>query len=268
MKLFARTLPLVILVAFALLLCYRGAFYETGAQYYDGCWQKLHARGNEPTSPQQAASWATCDITANLAVYGAGFLFPGSDVPDEVRTPAIDAVAKSCPTGDPSRAVELIQNTGGPRLVDLFMPASWLIRRVFREFWPSCAAVAAANGFPHLTLRNAQWTWDGPCAPCEAEKQAIIDRDSADQLKYDAFHKELRRYCSEAELSDDVLDAFLAQLSNETPAQAAQEAHCAHAPGAPVPSDDLPSAVPRPRSNGKPFDPDEYLETHRKRLTN
>lgn len=231
----ASTLALVLVSAAALaaFLCYRGTFYQTGAQYYNDCWRKAHAGDKEPNSPEQAAAWATCDDTAEQTIYGAGFVFAGSD--EHSLTPALKAVQKACPTAliDPSYAVDLIQDTGGPRLLENFAPASVLIRRVFTDRWPSCRSVAAANGVPRLVKRDGEWVWEKPCLPCQAEQKAEQDATAAAAAKAAAqdaaFRKAIHKYCSDAEIKGDpFLD--LDVVAGETPAKAAQAAHCANAP--------------------------------------
>jgi hypothetical protein len=40
-------LSVPIITAVAAYLCYRGAFYQAGAQFYSGCWQRMHANGRD-----------------------------------------------------------------------------------------------------------------------------------------------------------------------------------------------------------------------------
>src|SRR5207244_10941414 len=68
----------LIITAVAGWLCYSGAFYQTGAQFYSRCWQRMHVSGREANSPEQAAEWATCDEMAKTAVYRNGFVFAGN----------------------------------------------------------------------------------------------------------------------------------------------------------------------------------------------
>lgn len=226
-------------VSLAVFLCNQGAFYQTGAQYYDTCWQKAHAGDKEANSPQQAAAWATCDDTANEAIYTAGFVFAGDD--EHSITPAFRAVQNACPTAaiDPEYAVGLIQDSGGPRLLDHFVPASVIIRRVFRAKWPTCTSVVAANGLPGLVKRNDEWIWEKPCLPCQAEEKAEQAAKAKDAAKDAAFRLELRKYCSDAEIRNNLILEF-AEVDGDTPVKAAQDAHCKYAPGEPVPNSDLP----------------------------
>jgi hypothetical protein len=172
-------LSVLIITAVAGWLCYRGTFYQTGAQFYASCGQRMHANGHEANSPEQAAQWATCDETAKTAVYRHGFVFGGS--PDYAVTPQLQAVRAACPsmygdvplTGIWALAVQMIQDSGGATLTDEFLPARATIVRVFTAKWPDCARTATANGFPKLVKRKGTWEFDTLCAPCVAEKQAI-----------------------------------------------------------------------------------------------
>jgi len=169
----------LIITAVAGWLCYSGAFYQTGAQFYSRCWQRMQVSGREANSPEQAAQWATCDEMAKTAVYRHGFVFAGKR--DYAVTPQLKAVRAACPSmdGDVPRtgiwalAVQMIQDSGGTTLTDKFLPARAAIVRVFIAKWPNCAKAAKANGFPKLVKRKGSWEFDTECMPCLAEKQAI-----------------------------------------------------------------------------------------------
>jgi len=169
----------LIITAVAGWLCYRGAFYQTGAQFYSRCWQRMHVNGREANSPEQAAEWATCDEMAKTAVYRHGFVFAGNR--EYAVTPQLKAVRAACPSmdGDVPRtgiwalAVQMIQDSGGTTLTDKFLPARAAIVRVFIAKWPNCVKTATANGFPKLVKRKGSWEFDTECKPCIAEKQAM-----------------------------------------------------------------------------------------------
>jgi hypothetical protein len=168
----------LILIGFG--LSYTGLFYQTGAQYYDVCWRKAHANGREPESPEQAARWSKCESTANAALFGAGFVFSGN--PQYATTPQLKALIAACPsnyrdipiTGAWFLAVQLIEDSGGPKLEDKFGPASEPIVRVFQTKWPSCVTVAEQNGFPKIVRQpDGAWAFQSPCIPCKPEQEAI-----------------------------------------------------------------------------------------------
>lgn len=162
---FLRSLAFpALLAALAVLayFCQRGAFYETGAQYYDSCWQHARAWGFDAKSPEQAALWAQCEPLSENAFFQAGYELGSNDpnpehiaydphpkgidlwcpnafadVPND-NTPANDALF--------GLVVKLIQDSGGPTLLDQFEPAHKLILRVLDARWPRCqAAVNAAS---------------------------------------------------------------------------------------------------------------------------
>jgi hypothetical protein len=181
-------LSVLIITAVAGCLCYRGTFYQTGAQFYSSCWQRMHANGREANSPRQAAEWATCDETAKTAVYRHGFVFAGN--PDYAVTPQLKAVRAACPssygdvpvTGIWALAIRMIQDSGGTTLTDKFLPARATIVRVFTAKWPNCAMTATANGFPKLVKRKGTWEFDTECTPCMAEEQAM-KKDNEDTAR-------------------------------------------------------------------------------------
>jgi len=172
-------LSVLIIAAVAVYLCNRGTFYQTGAQFYSTCWQRLHVNGREATSAEQAVQWATCDATAMTAVYRHGFVFAGD--PHYAVTPQLKAVGAACPSlySDVSRAgiwalaVQMIHDSGGPTLTDRFLPARAAVVRVFSARWPRCAATATANGFPKVVQRNGTWDFATECMPCKAESQGM-----------------------------------------------------------------------------------------------
>ncbi len=170
----------LVVILIGLGLCYTGVFYQTGAQYYDTCWRKAHANGHDPDSPEQAARWSKCEATANAALFGAGFVFSGN--PEYATTPQLKALIAACPsnytdipiTGAWFLAVQLIEDSGAPKLEDKFGPASVPIVRVFQRKWPSCASVAAQNGFPKIVRQqDGSWAFESPCLPCKPEEEAI-----------------------------------------------------------------------------------------------
>lgn len=49
-------------------LTYQGFFFQTGSQFYRTCWERANAtEGAQPKSPEQAAEWASCQRTAEVA---------------------------------------------------------------------------------------------------------------------------------------------------------------------------------------------------------
>jgi len=191
-------------------LCYNGAFYQTGAQFYKSCWQKSHANGKEPSSPEQAASWASCESTADNALFGAGFVYAGN--PLYAVTPQLKAVGLACPNGYNQipvggpwiLAVEWIQNDGGPTFADRFSSAEETIVRVFKSRYQNCVSTAAANGFPHRVNRGpAGWEFETPCIPCKAEEEEIarLQKESEDlQRRWPTMTEAERAKAEEAEI--------------------------------------------------------------------
>jgi hypothetical protein len=181
---------ILIALVIGLPLCYFGVFYETGAQFYQSCWEKAHAIDSEPSSPEQAARWAQCERAAEPALFADGFIFAGA--PEYAVTPQLRAIQLACPsrgqiplTGAWYLAVGIIQNSGGPTLSDRFLPASSAIVRAFQSRWPNCAATAAANGFPRMVVTpKGEWEYQTTCLPCKPEDEAI-EKDRQAQREWD-----------------------------------------------------------------------------------
>jgi hypothetical protein len=161
------------------LCCYTGLFYQTGAQYYDVCWKKMHANGKEPDSPELAAKWASCDTTTDDAFHGAGFIFAGN--PIYAVSPQLKAVQRACPNGYSEvpiggmwlEIVQMIQDSGGPSAADKFSNAKTTVLRMLNSKWPNCPSVARENGFPPMAKVNGYWVFSAPCIPCKAEEAAM-----------------------------------------------------------------------------------------------
>jgi hypothetical protein len=180
----AGSLVIIAVIVGFLALGYAGVIYQNGGQYYATCWKKMHAKGAEADSPEQAAEWAKCEDTALAASYGEGFVFGGN--PEFGVTPQLKAVEAACPSawsdfapeGAWQFVVERVQDTGGPTFVDKVAPAKYMVVRVFKARWPKCPATAAAKGFPRIVRKNDEWAWAAECIPCRAEHEAMDKRDA------------------------------------------------------------------------------------------
>jgi hypothetical protein len=142
------------LLAFLLLFgtgiaAYFGAFYTTGSQYYEACWerraQETGFSNAQAKTPGQAVVWASCNPIVLEAFDSAGFVLGSSaeGAPSEAK-----ALAKLCPdrfTEIPididrlyGRVIDIIEKTGGPSFIDRVAPASWLVERSLKARWPRC----------------------------------------------------------------------------------------------------------------------------------
>jgi hypothetical protein len=135
---------------------YKGMFYVTGSQYYEGCWERRAKENKEKSfkeaeadNPTQAALWASCTPIMAESMDKAGFILSSS----AANAPA-DAQALVGACSDrfaempllPERwyrvAVDAIENSGGPTLIDRVAPAGWLIERATKARWPRCIEAA------------------------------------------------------------------------------------------------------------------------------
>jgi hypothetical protein len=185
----------LLVIPIGLALCYSGAFYQTGAEFYGTCWKKAHANGREADSPEQAAQWAACEETANAALYNAGFIYAGN--PEYSVTPQLKAVEAACPSsysdlpigGAWILVVQMTQDAGGPTFLDRISPASSTIVRMFQAKWPNCATTAEQNGFPKVVNRNGVWVFGAPCLPCKAQTEAYEKRQQENRA-FESLSKE------------------------------------------------------------------------------
>jgi len=168
----------VVIVALALAwVIQAGWIYQTGYDWFTSCWTAVNSH-REASSPQEASAWAQCEPVAKRALFNAGFVFAGD--PRYEVTPALQAIVQSCPSsysdlpigGVYLLAVPLIQQNGGPGLVDRFIPPDAMIVRAFKSKWPNCPAARETNGIPKIILKDGDWVFESPCKPCEDERKA------------------------------------------------------------------------------------------------
>lgn len=158
-----------------LLLAQTGILYQTGHQWFESCWTQINEK-RAPATPEEAIAWKQCEPVAEKAIYEAGFIFGGS--PEKAQTAASKAVLDACPSnwtdvpigGIRYLAIRLVEEQGGTRLVDRFIPPEWLVAHVVQTKWPRCADTRAANGYPRIVKRGDTWDFETPCIPCEAER--------------------------------------------------------------------------------------------------
>jgi hypothetical protein len=143
---------------------YNGVFYVTGSQYYNGCWERRakEDKNAKADNPSQPALWAGCTYIMLGSMDDAGFIIASSA--DEADADA-KALASVCPDAykdfPPSPedwyrvAVDAIEKTGGPTLIDRVAPAGWLIERAMKARWPRCidAANKVRKGMSPVTQR-------------------------------------------------------------------------------------------------------------------
>ena len=134
----------------------QGAFYVTGSQFYEACWQR-HAKEKkeggfkdvEADNPSQAALWARCTPLVAETMDKIGFAIGDSrpNASAEAR-----ALAPDCPNAFTELplaidrlyflVIEAIEKLGGPTTVEGFAPAGWVIERALKARWPRCIDAA------------------------------------------------------------------------------------------------------------------------------
>lgn len=144
-------------------LAYFGAFGQTGSDYFRECWAMSVAveaqKRRDPVAATagQAVAWASCDDATREAIFTRGFVFAGAWLKPEDR-----AVYEACPTplsfpadAAYARTIQLVIDSGGPQLLDRFLPADHMIGRVWIDRWPRCSIEREKRGIPKI-CRTAQ----------------------------------------------------------------------------------------------------------------
>lgn len=153
-------------------LAYFGAFGQTGSDYFEQCWEQRAAQANTKLgerppakSAAQDVAWSMCDYATQKAVFGLGFVFAGSWV-----KPGDSPILQECPhtaslpPGAPYVAtVQLVLDSGGPTLVDRFLPAEHMIERVWLSKWPRCSKAREGRGYPKIVeTKDGLFRWSMP----------------------------------------------------------------------------------------------------------
>jgi hypothetical protein len=165
----------VVLAGIAAAAGYFGLFGQTGSNYFTSCWELKAAAikdgsKREAKSPQQAVDWAACEPTTRRTVYGLGFVFapnPQDDV-DRALERACPSAYREVPIGGLYMlTVSLIEEAGGPRFLDRFLPAKLLIEKVWTDRWPNCSSERERYGISKVIERTpGKFEWERPCAKC------------------------------------------------------------------------------------------------------
>jgi len=135
---------------------YRGVFYVTGSQFYEGCWERRAKEKKiggfeeaQADNPTQAVLWASCSPIVLESMENAGFAV-GSSNPNAQAD--MKVLADACPDAYKEMPllpnywyipiIETIEKNGGPSLFDQVAPAKWLAERAAKTRWPRCAEAA------------------------------------------------------------------------------------------------------------------------------
>jgi hypothetical protein len=134
---------------------YKGTFYVTGSQFYEGCWEQRAKQKKdmfkevEADNPSQAAVWASCSTVVLEIMDRAGFA-AGSSNPNADAD--MKALAGACPDAWSEMpmfpqhwympVIETIEKTGGPSFIERVAPAGWLVERAVKARWPRCIEAA------------------------------------------------------------------------------------------------------------------------------
>jgi hypothetical protein len=135
-----------------------GAFYTTGKQFYEGCWErhkaeteawKAEGKSAAAKTPSEAALWASCSRIVAETMDSIGFAISDSreNAPAEMK-----ALVGSCPNAFSELPayidslyvpiIDTIEKMGGSSPTDSVAPASWLVERALVARWPRCIDAA------------------------------------------------------------------------------------------------------------------------------
>ena len=166
-------------------------FYQTGQDWFETCWKVRNTKDLKPENASEAVKWAKCRSSAENAVYSAGFVTVGSapaELPDKIK-----AVFETCPNewfgvadldGLDGRALQHLERSGGPSVMDGLLPASSMISRVYRTLYPNCVEKREAAGFPKMTKKpNGNWDFESDCEPCKVVSQLAENENFFRDLK-------------------------------------------------------------------------------------
>lgn len=177
-----KSVTFLVLVATAAggYLAYSGTFWATGREWYEVCYalksEQLRAGWSEVTTsdPYLAARRMSCEPISQRGIFSGGMILAGN--PEMDRGSA--ALGNSCPSGWSDMAiggtymtsVAFVAAAGGPSLADRFLPAEWMLNRVYTARWPSCNSERARLGFPRIIEKApGNFGWETPCQRCETD---------------------------------------------------------------------------------------------------
>jgi hypothetical protein len=136
-----RAVAIAIALGIAAVVAHSGAFYTTGRQYYEACFERhLNYKGVEAPKPKdadQGALWASCDPITERVLAATGF---------PIIYEEKGLYLGGCPNSYTERplagwwilVVKRMAEEGGPMFFDRFIPAKWTVDRVIRGMWPNC----------------------------------------------------------------------------------------------------------------------------------
>ncbi len=175
----------LIVAAIAASMAYSGVFYQTGHQWYAGCWNRFQAASRQHASQPRASTsaeaviWSKCELVAAAAAFRDGFVFVGA--PEEHENENQQELRKACPShwtdvpvyGWYIAVLDIIESRDSLTFADHFYPASATVERVLKQRWPDCDHVRAKQGYPRVVLDHGQWIWESPCNHCKENGVAI-----------------------------------------------------------------------------------------------
>jgi hypothetical protein len=168
---------------------YAGAFYPTGRQYYEVCWDKWHSdekRTSYASDPYRDVIWSNCEPIARRVIFEAGMIFGvTADLDDDDDADDL-ALWRACPkTGDTLFIMTLdrLQANGGLNITDAVTPVEWMVGRVVRTIWPDCDAERRKQGYPKMVERNGRFDWAQKCTQCEASQRRKETRKEEEETR-------------------------------------------------------------------------------------
>jgi hypothetical protein len=157
---------------------YFGVFYPTGQQWYEACWAKQKASKDFaiPDAPDSktAILWENCEPISKRAFFTNGIMF--APLPKSNNDNRGMRLQEACPSlwrdlpmgGTYMLSVRVMQQSGGPNLLDRFLPAEQTIAKFLKTKWPHCSATRIAQGYPEIVeTKPGEFGWQAPCTVCD-----------------------------------------------------------------------------------------------------
>jgi hypothetical protein len=133
-----------------------------GYEWYSTCNQWLHTSEDQmkALSPESKVAYRACQIEAVRVYcdlnYEGDAREVGKNASDETKRQWHKQLLSFCPNynmsrmpngGPPVYAVKALEREGGPGTFEGYMPASWMLKRVFQKIFPGCDREREKLGF-------------------------------------------------------------------------------------------------------------------------
>ena len=166
----------------AFLYAASGYLYTNGKTYYETCYEykveQEKSAWSEPktTDPYKAAAWKNCELISRQAIFDKGIILSelGKYRDDIILASACPSYLEDMPiAGTYIFTVKLIENAGGPTLLQKYLPASMMISDLYERRWPNCISTRKRLGYSRMTaMSDGSYEFLEKCDDCSDPKTA------------------------------------------------------------------------------------------------